>query len=95
MEKDFVCTLCGGDDKKLGMRSSFLSEKQWKRIEPLLSRLRSRGRPWADNRAVLEGILSVLKSGPRWRDLPNQYPAASTCWRRLRQREEQEVWLKI
>jgi len=77
------------------MRSSFLSEKQWERVEALLPKLRSRGRPWADNRAVLEGILWVLKTGARWRDLPKQYPSASTCWRRLRQWEEQEVWLKI
>ena len=77
------------------MQESFLSAEQWRRIEPLLPKLRSRGRRWSDNRAVLEGILWVLKTGARWRDLPKKYPSASTCWRRLRLWEEQGVWLKI
>ena len=71
------------------------SDKQWAKLEPLLPKLRSRGRPWADNRCVLEGILWVLKTGARWRDLPREYPSASTCWRRLRQWEVQGVWLKV
>lgn len=50
---------------------------------------------FADNRQVLEGILWVLRSGARWRDLPPQYPSASTCWRRLRDWEEQSVWLDL
>jgi transposase len=77
------------------MRKPFLSDEQWAKIEPLLPKVRSRGRPWAENRRVLEGILWVLKTGARWRDLPKEYPSASTCWRRLRQWEEQDVWLKI
>jgi transposase len=77
------------------MQKAFLSEEQWTKIEPLLPKLRSRGRPWADNRRVLEGILWVLKTGARWRDLPKEYPSPSTCWRRLRQWEEQDVWLNI
>ena len=77
------------------MQKAFLSDEQWAKIEPLLPKVRSRGRPWADNRRVLEGILWVLKTGARWRDLPKEYPSASTCWRRLRQWEEKDVWLKI
>src|SRR5277367_5553919 len=77
------------------MQKAFLSDKQWAKLEPLLPKVRSRGRPWADNRRVLEGILWVLKTGARWRDLPREYPSASTCWRRLRQWEEKEVWLKV
>ena len=77
------------------MAKPFLSEAQWQRIAPLLPKSKSRGRPWADNRRVLEGILWVLKTGARWRDLPREYPSASTCWRRLKQWEEKEVWLKV
>jgi transposase len=77
------------------MQKAFLSDEQWAKLEPLLPKARSGGRPWADNRRVLEGILWVLKTGARWRDLPKEYPSASTCWRRLRQWEEQDVWLKI
>jgi transposase len=75
-----------------------LSEKQWLKIEPLLPQPKPSfkgGRPLSDNRAVVEGILWVLKTGARWRDLPPQYPSPSTCWRRLRDWEEQDVWLKV
>src|SRR5579884_1442475 len=41
------------------------------------------------------GILWVLRSGARWCDLPDEFPSPSTCWRRLRDWEEQEVWLTI
>jgi len=77
---------------------SLLSEKQWLKIKPLLPQSKSGakgGRPPADNRAVIEGVLWVLKTGARWRDLPPQYPSPSTCWRRLRDWEEQGVWLKV
>ena len=74
-----------------------LSNEQWVAMENLLPgarRKRGRGRPAADNRACVEGILWVLRVGARWRDLPPQYPSPSTCWRRLRQWEETGVWLK-
>ena len=75
-------------------RSALLSEDQWLRIEPLLPRRSSRGRPWADNRKVFEGILWVLRTGARWQDLPTDYPSPSTCWRRLKLWEEQGVWIE-
>ncbi len=76
-------------------RKTFLSDDQWSIIAPLLPKLTSRGRPWRDNREVLEGILWILHSGARWQDLPKEYPSASTCWRRLKMWEEDETWLKI
>ena len=75
-----------------------LSEQQWKKIEPLLPRPPKQprgGRPWTDNRRVLEGILWILRSGAPWKYLPKEYPHPSTCWRRLRDWEEQDIWLKI
>ena len=75
-----------------------LTEAQWQKIAPLLPKPpqhRQGGRPWIANRRVLEGILWILRSGARWQDLPEKYPHPSTCWRRLRDWEEQGVWLKI
>ena len=74
-----------------------VTERQWKRLEPLLPtpprRRDRRGRPWAENRACLEGILWVLRTGARWRDMPERYPSGVTCWRRPREWEEAGVWL--
>ena len=78
------------------MAQPMLSDSQWTKLEPLLPRYSSAGRPWKDNRAVLEGILWVLKTGARWRDLPRDFGVSpATCWRRLRLWEEQDVWLKV
>lgn len=78
------------------MRSrGVLSDEQWEKIRPHLPKLSSRGRPWADNRACLEGILWVLRTGARWRDVPEPFPSGSTCWRRLKLWSEQDVWLNM
>ncbi|WP_444901822.1 transposase [Microbulbifer sp. SSSA007] len=54
-------------------------------IEPCLPELkRGKGSPKPiDNRACFEGILWILRSGARWKELPSHYPSPSTCWRRL------------
>ena len=75
-----------------------LTDAQWVRIEPLLPRFKRSakgGRKPVDNRRVFEGILWVLRSGARWKDLPEEFPSPSTCWRRLRDWEEQDVWLRL
>ncbi len=41
------------------------------------------GRPMADPRACFEGILWVLRSGARWKDMPPRFPSYVTCWRRF------------
>src|ERR1700733_13493398 len=79
-------------------REALLSEEQWAVMVPLFPepkrRKDGRGRPWASNRACLRGILWVLRTGARWRDLPEGYPDGSTCWRRVRVWEEQGVWVR-
>ena len=75
-----------------------LTDAQWAKVRPLLPKRPPRpggGRPPADDRKVLEGILWILRSGARWQDLPTEFPSPSTCWRRLRDWEEQGIWLRI
>jgi transposase len=64
-----------------------LTDEQWEVLEPLIPdppcRPDGRGRPWRDKRSVLEGILWVLRSGARWKDLPDDYPPYQTCHRRF------------
>jgi len=75
-----------------------LTDAQWLKIERLLPKEKPSprgGRRWIDDREVMEGILWVLRSGARWKDLPGEYPSATTCWRRLREWEDAGVWLAI
>lgn len=79
-------------------RTQLLTDEQWSKIEPLLPKRpekAKRGRPPADNREVLEGILWVLKTGARWQDVPAPLPSGSTCRRRLLDWEEEGLWLEI
>jgi transposase len=82
---------------RLKKQQKLLIDEQWEVLTPLFPeparRKDGRGRPWVSNRSCLEGILWVLRTGARWRDMPEQYPNGSTCWRRLRMWEEQGIWL--
>src|SRR5580700_1531786 len=66
-----------------------LTEAQWKILNILIPeptpRKDGRGRPWKDRRAVLNGILWVLRTGAPWADLPERYPSYQTCHRRFQQ----------
>ena len=63
----------------------------WAVVAPLLPRRRAQpkgGRPWMDDRATLNGVLYVLRTGIAWRHLPTElgWGSGVTCWRRLRER---------
>src|ERR1700688_3838055 len=65
-----------------------LTDAQWGALDPLFRpkrRADGRGRPWQDTRAVLNGVLWILRTGPPWHDLPDRYPPYQTCHRRFQQ----------
>ncbi len=77
-----------------------VTDELWVVVEPLLPKRRLHrkgGRPWVDDRAVLTGILFVLRSGIPWRMLPPEMACGSgvTCWRRLREWQRRGVWKKL
>ena len=79
----------------MARHASELTDRQWAVIAPLLPEATQSpkgGRRRISNRRCFEGILWVLRSGARWKDLPAAYPSPSTCWRRLNEWEEQGVW---
>lgn len=81
----------------MAREQSELRDEQWAKIAPLLSepKASARGGPKPiPNRPVFEGILWILRTGARWQDLPRRFPSPSTCWRRLRDWEEQGLWVK-
>ncbi len=69
-----------------------LKDAQWEVIRPLVPPQGRMGRPRADDRQVLNGILWVLKTGARWQDMPRRYGHPTTCWRRLKGWQEKGVW---
>jgi transposase len=77
------------------MTSVLLTDRQWAFIQPLLPPPAPTGRPRADDRRTIEGILYVLITGCRWQDLPHEYGAPTTVWRRLRRWGEEGVWERI
>jgi transposase len=62
---------------------------------PLLPPPARTGRPRADDRRSIEGILYVLVTGCRWQDLPRDYGAPTTVWQRLKRWGEEGVWEHI
>lgn len=69
-------------------RREELTDVQWAILEPLIpkseARAGARGRPQLhDDRAALNGILWVLRTGAAWADLPDRFPSGSTCFRRF------------
>ena len=75
-----------------------LTDKQWEQIAPLLPepiQSSKGGQKRAPNRACLEGILWICRTGARWCDMPERYPSGSTCWRRMNEWQEQDLWTDI
>lgn len=72
-----------------------LADSQLAFIRSLLPAPAGTGRPRADDRRTLEGILYMLIIGCRWQDLPREYGAPTTVWRRLKCWGETGVWERL
>ena len=72
-----------------------LSDEQWKFIRSYLPPQPITGRKRSADRKVINGILFVLITGCRWRDLPPCYGSGVTAWRRLRKWSEEGIWDEI
>ena len=72
----------------------WLSDDEWRRVEPLLPRGR-RGAHRVDDRRVISGIVHMLRSGARWRDCPPEYGPYTTIYNRFNRWSRQGIWLAI
>lgn len=74
-----------------------LSDAQWERLGPLLPPQKSGkpGRPYKDHRTVLNGILWIVRTGAPWRDLPERYGPAGTCYDRLAKWQKDGTWQHV
>jgi transposase len=84
------------------MTKALVDDDLWTRIEPLLPKRRRRNRQYAGrrpipDRAVLTGILFVLRTGIPWNLLPPEMGCGSgtTCWRRLVRWQRAGVWKRL
>lgn len=66
-----------------------LTDKQWEFVKDLLPKGKTGtskgGRPRADDRTLLNGMLWLLRTGAPWADLPERYGAKSTVYDRFRE----------
>src|SRR5918993_3801573 len=70
-----------------------LTDRQWRRLEPLLPPQRPRtGRPNDDHRRIVNGIPWVPRTGAPWRDLPERYGPVGTVSSRFYRWRAAGVW---
>lgn len=75
-------------------RFEALTDEQWAVVEPLLPSNEGRkGRPFTNNRRIVNGIIYRYRTGIPWRDLPReQYGPWQTVWKRHRSYARRGVW---
>lgn len=77
---------------------SSLTDSEWEILEPLLppEPLTKRGRPVEiARRAIIDGILYILRAGGSWRMMPNDLPHWKTCYHYFRLWSKQGHWERI
>ena len=84
------------------MARPLLDDALWARLAPLIPQPRKKrghrhGRRRVPDRAVLTGILYVLRAGVPWQMLPLEMGcgSGSTCWRRLVRWQRAGVWRRL
>lgn len=71
-----------------------LTDYEWAAIKPFLLN-KPRGVPRVNDRCVLNGIIWVLRSGARWRDLPDTFGPYTTCYNRFVRWRRAGVWNQL
>jgi transposase len=72
----------------------WLSDRAWSAVEPHLPHGLP-GKPRVDDRRVISGILHVLKTGCRWRDVPPAYGPPTTIYNRFTRWSRRGVWQRM
>ena len=75
-----------------------VSDELWERVEPLLPRYRKSkagGRPRAESRQVLDGILYVLRTGCQWKAVPQEFGSPSTLHQYFQEWTKKGVFFRL
>ena len=75
---------------------SDLSNAEWVLLKPLLPPASLRGRPrTTEQRAVVNALFYLLRTGSAWRLLPHEYPPWQTVYGYFRQWRQTGLWEAI
>jgi transposase len=78
------------------MLRRMLNDDQWERIAPLLrGKVGDRGRSGNDNRAFIDTVLWIARTGSPWRDLPSELGRWNSIYVRFARWSDKDVWQKI
>ena len=81
------------------IRRHELTDEQWTALALLLATLAPQqpktGRPNADHRTVLNGILWKIRTGAPWRDVPDRYGPWHTLYSRFRRWRLAGIWDRL
>ena len=74
-----------------------LSDEEWEQVKHYFTpeKAPGRGRPPADPRTTLNGVIWIAKSGAPWRDLPSRYGPYTTVYTWYAKWQENGVFQKI
>lgn len=77
------------------MRRFELNDEQFALLQPLLPPRRATGRPRANDRTVLNGLLWKMSTGASWRDIPERYGPWQTVYERFTLWRDDGTWKRI
>lgn len=77
------------------MRRHELSDMQWEQIKDLLPPPKARGRPPADARKMVNGMVWIVRTGAPWRDLPERFGPWETVYTRFNNWCKAGVWKRV
>ncbi len=73
-----------------------MTDKQWERLKPHLPPQKPpTGRPNADHRRIVNGIIWIDRTGAPWRDLPERYGSWRTVASRFYRWQKAGIWDRI
>ena len=84
-----------GGVKTITLYPSDLTDDQWKMLEKMLPKPKSRGRPPSPMRRIINAILYVTRTGCQWRSLPHEYGAWQTVYGWMRRFKANHIWSMV
>jgi transposase len=77
------------------MKYESLSDEEREFVDRFLPPPAKTGRPRVDDRRTPNRILFAIITGYKWANMPREFGAGVTAWRRLRRWWEEEIWGRI